>query len=274
MKAQVADFAVRRASLRGDEIISSEDLEGFFDFTLALALSLLICRNRKIFKYIIFIKIMRIVNEISVAIVKNARDGESIHSLAAKMGFAYSAVYGWVSELEKYGVISLIRKGNRNVIKINKNLIYRKFKELDNAVSVIEKDNSFWRLVKTLKLKIRFVRGTATAIWTSGSFITGDFYDRIYFLEVDKKDVFSLKKVLKKYGIAYTEGKMSNKRPLVWIIQKENFKAEKKQGLPVMPLRELVEWGKELHLENILEQLNMLHNLGLNAKYAEVSTNV
>lgn len=217
---------------------------------------------------------MVIVNEITMNIVKNAEDGESIYSLASRIGFAYSAVYKWISELERYGVISLIRKGNKNVIKINKNLIYKKFKELDDAVSVIEKDNTFWRLVKTLKLKMRFVKGTAATIWTKGSFITGDFYDRIYFLEVEKKDVDNLKKALKKEGIAYTDGKLNNKRPLVWIIEKENLKIEKKDGLPVMPLKELVGWGKELHLENILEQLDLLYNLRLNVKYSEVLTNV
>ncbi len=216
---------------------------------------------------------MKVINEITVDIVKNAKDGESIYSLASKIGFAYSAVYKWISELEKYGVISLIRKGNKNVIKINKNLIYKKFKELDNAVSVIEKDNTFWGLVKTLKLKMRFVKGTAATIWTKGGFITGDFYDRIYFLEVEKKDGDKLKNSLKKEGIAYTEGTSNNKRPLVWIIEKENLEIEKKDGLPVMPLRELVEWGKELHLDNILEQLDNLYNLGLNARYAEVVTN-
>ncbi len=216
---------------------------------------------------------MKVINEITMDIVKNAKDGESIYSLASKIGFAYSAVYRWISELEKYGVISLIRKGNKNAIKINKNLIYKKFKELDNAVSVIEKDNTFWGLVKTLKLKIRFVKGTAATIWTKGSFITGDFYDRIYFLEVEKKDVDKLKNSLKKEGIAYTEGTSNNKRPLVWIIQKEGFEIEKKDGLPVMPLKELVEWGKELHLDNILEQLNLLYDLGLKVKYAEVLTN-
>jgi len=41
-----------------------------------------------------------------------------------------------------------------------------------------------------------------------------------------------------------------------------------------MPLDELVEWGKELHLDNILEQLDILYNLRLNVKYSEVSTNV
>ena len=217
---------------------------------------------------------MRVINEITVDIVKNAEDGESIHSLAAKIGFAYSAVYKWVSELEKYGVISLIRKGNKNVIKINKNQIYKKFKELDNAVSVIEKDNIFWELVKSLKLKIRFVKGTAVAIWTRGSFITGDFYDRIYFLEVEKKDADSLKKVLRKNGIACTENKIGNQRPLIYISQKGKLVIERKNRLPVMPLSELVSWCKNLHLENILEQLDILYNLGLNVKYAEVATNV
>ncbi len=215
-----------------------------------------------------------IINEITMNIVKNAEDGESIYSLATKIGFAYSAVYKWISELERYGVISLIRKGNRNVIKINKNLIYKKFKELDDAVSVIEKDGNFWELVKTLKLRIRFVKGTAATIWTKGSFITGDFYDRIYFLEVNRKDANALKKTLKEERIAYTEGEFNNQRPLVWIVQRNNFKVERNDGLPIMPLGELVEWGKELHLENILEQLDILYNLRLNVKYSEVSTNV
>ena len=217
---------------------------------------------------------MVIINEITMSIVKNAEDGESIYSLATKIGFAYSAVYRWISELEKYGLISLIRTGNRNIIKINKNLIYKKFKELDNAVSVIDKDNIFWNLIKTLKLRMRFAKGTAATIWTKGSFITGDFYDRIYFLEVEKKDADKLKKALKKESIAYTGGESNNKRPLVWIIEKESLEIEKKDGLPVMPLNELVEWGKELHLENILEQLDILYNLRLNVKYSEVSTNV
>ena len=217
---------------------------------------------------------MVIVNEITMNIVKNADDGESIRSLASKMGFAYSAVYTWVLVLERYGVISLTRKGNRNVIKINKNLIYKKFKELDDAVSVIEKDSNFWELVKALKLRIRFVKGTAATIWTKGSFITGDFYDRIYFLEVEKKDADSLKKTLRKNGIAYTEDKASNQRPLVYISQREKLDIERKNGLPSMPLKELVSWCKELNLENILEQLNILYNLGLKVKYSEVSTNI
>src|SRR3990167_6856446 len=99
-----------------------------------------------------------IINEITTKIIRNARDGESIRSLANKVGFAYSAVYGWILELEKYEVVRIIRK-------INKNLIYNKFRDLDNAVSVIDKDNEFWELIRNIKLKIRFVIGTAITIW-------------------------------------------------------------------------------------------------------------
>src|SRR3989344_254161 len=160
---------------------------------------------------------MTIINEITIKIIRNAKDGESIRSLANKIGFAYSAVYGWILELEKYEVIRIIRKGNKNIIKINKNLIYNKFRELDNAVSVIDKDNEFWELAKGIKLKIRFTKSTAITIWTKGGFITGDFYNKVYFLEITKKDEGSLKEILDEKNIAWTEGKLTNKRPLVYI---------------------------------------------------------
>ena len=92
-------------------------------------------------------------------------------------------------------------------------------------------------------------------------------------MEVYRKDAKDLKKILNKEGITFTEDKFSNKRPLVWIIQKEDFKVERKEDLPVMPLKELIGWGKELHLENILEQLDVLYDLNLKVKYFEVLTN-
>ena len=207
-------------------------------------------------------------------IIRNVKDGESIHSLANRIGFAYSAVYGWILELEKYEVIRIIRKGNKNIIKVNKNLIYNKFRELDNAVSVIDKDNQFWEFIRNIKLKIRFVRGTAITIWTKGGFITGDFYDKIYFLEIAEKDTSLLKKMLDEKGIAWTENKLINKRPLVYIISKKSFRTEESDNLPIMPLKELVEYCKELYLDNVLEQLDLLYNLGLNKRYSEVYTNI
>ena len=215
-----------------------------------------------------------IVNEITIKIIKNARDGESIRSLANKIGFAYSAVYGWILELEKYEVVEIIRKGNKNIIKIKKNLIYNKFKELDNAVSVIDKDNEFWKLIKSIKLRIRFTKSTAITIWTKGGFITGDFYDKVYFLEVAEKDVNSLKKILDEKIISWTENKLINKRPLVYIIPKKEFAIEKLNSLPVMLLKELVEYCKKLYLDNVLEQLDLLYNLGINKRYSEIYTNV
>ena len=216
----------------------------------------------------------KIINEITVEIIKNAENGESVRSLASKMGFAYSAVYGWILELEKYEAIRIIRKGNKNIIKINNNnVIYNKFRELDNVVSVIDKNNEFWKFIKNTKLRIRFVMGTAITIWTKGGFITGDFYDKIYFLEAVKKEVNLLKKILDERNMAWTENKLTNKRPLVYIIPKKEFKVEYIDNLPVMPLRELVDYCKELYLDNILEQLDLLYSLGLNKKYSEVYTN-
>jgi len=217
---------------------------------------------------------MGIVNEITIKIIRNAKNGESIYSLANKTGFAYSAVYNWILRLEKYGVVKIMRKGNKNVIKINKNLIYQKFMELDNAVSIIEKDKEFWGLIKNTELRIRFVKGTAIAIWTKGSFITGDFYDKIYFLEAFYRDVNFLKKILNEKNIAYTEGNLTNKRPLVCIIPRKSFRITKINSLPVMSLKELVEYCKRLYLDNVLEQLDLLYKLNLNERYSEIYTNI
>ncbi len=215
-----------------------------------------------------------IINEITIKIIRNARNGESIRSLANKTGFAYSAVYNWILRLEKYGVIKIMRKGNKNVIKMNKNLIYQKFIELDDAVSIIEKDKEFWELIRNTKLRIRFVKGTAIAIWTKGSFITGDFYDKIYFLEVFPRDINFLKKILNEKNIAYTEGSLINKRPLVCIIPRKSFRTAKINSLPAMPLKELVEYCKRLYLDNVLEQLDLLYKLNLNERYSEIYTNI
>lgn len=214
-----------------------------------------------------------ILNEITTKIVRDAKDGDSIHSLANRIGFAYSAVYGWVLELEKYEVIRIIRKGNKNIIKINENNIYKKFKELDNVVSVIDKYKEFWEFIQKTKLKVRFVKGSAITIWTKGGFITGDFSDKIYFLEVSEDDSDLLKNELDKKNISWTEDKLISKRPLVYIIPKKEIKIEKIENLPVMSLKELVSYCEELYLDNILEQLDLLYNLGLNKRYSEVYTN-
>jgi hypothetical protein len=194
--------------------------------------------------------------------------------LANKIGFAYSAVYNWVLELEKYEVIRIIRKGNKNIIKTDdKNVIYNKFRELDKAVSIIDKNNDFWKFIQNTRLKVRFVKGTAIVIWTKGGFITGDFSDKIYFLEVSKDYSDLLKRELDKKNITWTENKLKLERPLVYIIPKKEIKIEKINGLPVMQLKELVDYCKELYLDNVLEQLDLLYNLGLNKRYSEVYTN-
>jgi hypothetical protein len=216
---------------------------------------------------------MKMINQITMSIIKNAKDGETIHGLAKRIGFAYSAVYRWVNELEMYDVLHMIRKGNKNIIKINKNEIYSRFMELNKSIEAVEKDKVFWNIIKKIDVEVRFVQSTAVVIWTHGSYITGDFSDRVYFLEVAEKDMDNLKKILKRNDIAYTEKDTIEERPLVKIIKKKSFTVERKNSLPVMPLQELVSWCRKLYLDSILEQLDELYNLNLKERYAEIKTN-
>lgn len=216
---------------------------------------------------------MHIIYEIPAQIMKRARDGESIHSLASRIGFAYSAVYAWIHALERYGIIQLVKKGNKTIVRMTKNQIYEKYKELDEAIAVIEKDKVFWDIIRDIKIRARFVRGTAATIWTRGGFITGDFYDRVYVVEVETRGVDAFKSILNEEGISCAEKGISNERPFVIVIPKKRITIERKGGLPVMPLSELVQWCKRLQLENVLEQLNSLYDLKLKARYAEVATN-
>lgn len=219
---------------------------------------------------------MKIINPITNAIIKNARDGETIRNLAERIGFAYSAVYKWVMALKDFDIIYIIEKGNKNIIKINKNYIYKKFIELDGAVSTVEKDRVFWNIIKETKLRIRFTKNTAAVIWTQGSYITGDFLDKIYFIEVYHKDLALFKKFLERYNIAYSEKEMvNNNRPLICITSsKKSFEIKYKNGLPVISLQELVRWCRELYLDNILEHLDSIYNLKLRIKYSEMKTNL
>ena len=83
------------------------------------------------------------------------------------------------------------------------------------------------------------------------------------------------KKILGKRDIAYSENEIANNKPLVYITSsKRKFEVERKGGLPVISLKELVRWCKELQLDNILEQLDSMYNLKLNAKYSEIKTNI
>ena len=213
------------------------------------------------------------INQITMSIIKNTKDGETIYSLAKRIGFAYSAVYRWISVLESYDVLHVIKKGNKNIIKINKNEIYNRCMELNNSIETVEKDKTFWNIIKETNLKVRFVQSTAIVVWTQGSYITGDFTDRAYFLEVTEKDAGSLKRLLNKHDIAYTEEDDIGERPLVKIIKKKSFRIERKNSLPVMPLQELVSWCKKLCLDSILEQLDGLYRLNLKERYAEIKTN-
>ncbi len=218
---------------------------------------------------------MKIINQITISIVKNAKDGETIRSLSGRIGFAYSAVYKWVMVLRDYDIIYLVEKGNKNIIKVNKNDVYKKFIDLDEAVNIVEKDKIFWSIIKNIKLRARFIENTAAVIWTQGSYITGDFVDKIYFLEVYQKDLNSIKEILDEHKIAYSENKKAEKGPMIYIFpSKKEFKIKYKKGLPVIPLQDLVRWCKRLNLDNILEHLDSIYKLKLGIKYSEIRTNI
>ena len=215
-------------------------------------------------------KFAGIFNQITASIVENAVDGQTIRELARKIGFAYSAVYKWVNVLEEYGVLSIEKKGNKNLIWVNKNFVYEQFLKLIEAIHSTEKERAFWKIVKHFS-GIRFVKSTAAVIWTQGAYITGDFFDRIYYLEVREKSITSFCRLLQKYSIGYCFGeKIKKVRPLVCLKKEKDFKIVRKNGLPVMPLTELVKWCKSLELESILEKLNEIYKLGLKIKYAEI----
>lgn len=219
---------------------------------------------------------MKLINPITAGIIKEAKDGDSIRKVAKKTGFAYSAVYRWVENLEALGVLDLKRHGNKTTISVNRELIYMKFMELFGALETAERDRAFWQLMKKTRLKARFTGGTAAVIWTQGGYITGDFFDKIYHVEVSERDSKGFKRELERRGICFAkEGAMpSNGRPFVYIETAISLKMELKNGLPVMPLNELVSWCRHLRLEPILEQLDLMYNLGLKVKYSEVYTNV
>ena len=213
------------------------------------------------------------INAITMSIIAKIKEGESVHSLAKRIGVAYSAVYKWVMVLEQYGVIQVIRKGNRNILKINKNEIYEKTMELHDSIEMMKKERCFWNMVKRTKIAMRFVQGTAIAIWTKGGYIPGDFSDRIYMVEVETKGREALKNILKKQNIAYTEKEITRERPLIYIIPKAKINRKRKYSMPVMPLKELVSWCEKLGLDNVLEHLNEMYHLKLKVQYAEVNTN-
>lgn len=215
-----------------------------------------------------------IINPVTAAIIRQTKDGDTIREIAKKTGFAYSAVYRWITELAKRDMFEVKDEGNKKHIYAKHNELYNQFSGLIRSVNEADQDRVFWAFIKKINLKVRLRGGTAISLWTRGSYITGDFFDKIYMLEVAAKDVDKLKCELDKRNLVYTESEKKDARPLVFLSTKKDFVIEKIEGIPVMPLKELVEWGKRLDLDAALEHLDELYNLGLKTIYSEVHTNV
>ncbi len=217
---------------------------------------------------------METINPITAKIIKTAEDKDTIRKIANKTGFAYSAVYRWIKELNKLGILKLERKGNKTLITIQHNEIYINFKNLIEKIEEYEKDKKFWAFIKNTKLRIRLGKETSAVIWTKGPYITGDFYNKIYHVDVVKQDFKALCKELRKYNINLSTDKQNiTTKPSV-IITTKNFKTEKTQNLSLTPLKEVIKWCRKLKLEPILEQLSIIYKIPIKEKYSEVSTNV
>ena len=220
---------------------------------------------------------MESINPITGAIIEKTKEGDTVRAVAIKTGFAYSAVYNWINKLENMGVFKLEKRGNKTIIKINSNEIYASFQKLIEKIKEQEKDYLFWDLMKKTKLKIRFGKETSSVIYTQGSYITGDFYNKIYYIDVLKKDYPALCKILEKYNINFSREKSISKSERPFIIINIKVKIKKiynLKNLPLTTLEEVVKWCKKLKLEPILEQLNILYKIPIKQKYSEIYTNV
>lgn len=216
---------------------------------------------------------MEIVNPITFEIIRKMHDGFTIRQIAGKTGFAYSAIYRWVKELEKNFILTSENRGNKILINANKSQVYESFAGLIKAIAIEKKDRLFWTLMKKTNLNARFSDNTAAVIWTEGAYITNDFFSKIYYVEVSVKDAKEFVNLLNKCNIAYsldrTQKEDYRNLPFVYLIIKKDVKKFKKEDLPVISLKELVSWCKKLELEPILEQLKSIYKLKLNAKYSE-----
>ena len=165
-------------------------------------------------------------------------------------------------------------EGNRKRTYANHTDLYSRFAGLIKSVREAEQDKAFWGFIKRTRLKVRLAGGAAISLWTRGSYVTGDFFDKIYVLEVAAKDSDYLKEELERQKISYTDSEKMDARPLIFLVIKEGFNTEKIESIPVMPLKELVKWCKKLNLDAVLERLDALYGLGLKTRYSEVHTNV
>ncbi len=202
---------------------------------------------------------------VAAAVVREARDGDSILAVAKRTGFAYSAVYRAVQALAKAGAIRVEPAGRRSCIRAAGPL-YRAYQAFLEAVAMEERDRAFWAVLSGAT-GVRAARGTAAVIWTHGGYVTGDFAEHVYEVEATARGARRLAKRLMAAGVASSES--AEQRPFVRIRIVSSCPIERVDGVPVVPLQEFVRWCQRLQLEPILEQVDRMYGLGLGARYAE-----
>ncbi len=218
---------------------------------------------------------MIIINPITMEIINKIEEKDTIRKIAKKTGFAYSAVYKWTKKLALLNILKLEEKGNKTFIYIEKNDIYAAFKNLIAKIEEHKKESKFWSFIKKTKLKTRLGKETSSVFWTKGGYITSDFYNKIYYLEITKENYPNLCNELKKHKINFSKNEDTEikTRPFIIIKIIKRLKIERINNLPLTPLKELIKWCKKLRLEPILEQLKIIYKIPIKEKYAEVFTN-
>src|SRR3989338_10405794 len=107
-----------------------------------------------------------IINPVTAAIIKHAKDGNTIREISMKTGFAYSAVYRRVAELAKHDMFEVKDEGNRKRIYAKHTPIYSQFTSLIRSVNEADQDRIFWAFIKKTSLKVRLAGGAAISLWT------------------------------------------------------------------------------------------------------------
>ena len=210
-----------------------------------------------------------IVTPVAAAVIRAARDGDTILAVAKRTGFAYSAVHRAIRALAEAGVIRVEPAGRRSRIRLAGPL-YRQYAAFIEAIAIEERDRSFWVVVRAAK-GVRLARGSAAAVWTHGGYITGDFAERVYEVEAAPDAARRFAGALAKAGVASSKDGDPAARPFVRIRIVRRCPVERVSGVPVMPLPEFVRWCKRVALEPVLEQVDKMYGLSLGAKYSEAS---
>ncbi len=132
------------------------------------------------------------------------------------------------------------------------------------------------RIIEKAERKYAFCGSDAVSIWTDGYYFTG--FTRGFkpiHIEVLEKDLKYWREFFKKNDVEYVvEGESRTLFGLTYVLHPRNkIKVEKKDGTPVVPLKETIKFCKENELtyQPALEYLDNQYKLGLFEDYHHIT---